>query len=244
MSNFMIVVLTLLGFFLVAGLFIYLTVLDAGKGRKKIEAALLPLGFEVCLAKDEKAALAQRLLMVNPRHRGKRLLMHLYRRPSLEGSYTLYLADYRFASASGKARGMQLLLLCLVSRELDLPRFAIDCIPEISGFTGKLLENLSETFPMPGLERIKTGNAEFNQRFCLYAAAEQGKRVFPLLERITTAFQAKGCTCLDAQEDCLVLSSIEMGADLVRNVLDSQKLVGLINAASSLFEAVRHQSRV
>lgn len=239
MSNFMIVVLTLLGFFLVAGLFIYLTVLDAGKWRKKIETALLPMGFEVCLAKDEKAALARRLLIVNPRHQGKRLLMHLYRRASPDGSHTLYLCDYRFASASGKARGVQLLLLCLISRELDLPRFTIDSVPE--GLAGKLLQNLSETFPMPGLERIKTGDAEFDKHFCVYADPGQVKQVLPLLERSTTALQAKGGACLNAQGDSLILSSIEMGADLVRHVFDSQKLIQLINVASNLFETVRHQ---
>ncbi|WP_291985649.1 hypothetical protein [Candidatus Accumulibacter sp. ACC007] len=88
----MIVVLTLLGFSLVAGLFIYLTVLDAGRWRKKIETALLPMGFEVCPSKEEKTALAQRLLIVNPRHQGRRLLMNLYRRLSADGSHNIFFA--------------------------------------------------------------------------------------------------------------------------------------------------------
>lgn len=240
----MIVVFTLLGFSLVASLFIYLTVLDAGKWRKKIEAALLPMGFEVCLSKDEKAALTQRLLMVNPRHQGKRLLMHLYRRASPDGSHNFYFCDYRFASASGKAQGVQLLLVCLISRELDLPRFSIVSIPETFGFAGKLYQSLSKTFPMPGLERIKTGNAEFDELFYVYVDSGQVRLVSPLLERITTALRARGGACLDAQGDSLILSSIEMSADLPRHMLDSQKLIRLINVASNLFETVRHQARV
>ena len=239
----MIVVFTLLGFSLVAGLFIYLTVLDAGGWRKKIETALLPMGFEVCLSGEEKATLAQRLLIVNPRHQGKRLLMHLYRRVSADGSHNLYFCDYRFASASGKARGAQLSLICLISRELDLPRFSIDGIPETSGIAGKLFQGLSETFPMPGMERIKTGDAEFDERSRVYADSGKVKQVMPLLERITTALRARGGVCLDAQGDSLILSSIEMGADLPRHVFDSQKLTRLINVASNLFETIRHQAR-
>jgi hypothetical protein len=244
MSNFMIVVSTLLGFSLVASLFIYLTVLDAGKWRKKIETALVPMGFEVCISKDEKASMTQRLLMVNPLHQGKRLLMHLYRRASPHGSHDLYFCDYRFASSSGKARGAQWLLVCLISRELDLPRFSINNIPETSGVVGRLYQSLSKAFPMLGLERIKTGDAEFDERFCVYADTGQVKLVLPLLEQITTALRAKGGTCLDAQGDCLILFSIEMNADLPLQVLDSQKLIRLINVASNLFETVRHQARV
>jgi hypothetical protein len=240
MSNFMIVVFTLLGVSLIAGLFVYLTVLDAGRWRKKIETGLLPMGFEVCLSKEEKAALAQRLLIVNPRHQGKRLLMHLYRRASTDGSHNLYFCDYRFSSASGKARGMQLLLVCLISRELDLPRFSIDSIPETPAIIGKLFHGLSENFPMPGMERVKTGNAEHDERFRVYAAAGQIKQVLPLLERITTALRARGGACLYAEGDGLILSSIEMGADLVRHELDSQKLLELIHVTSNLFETVRH----
>ena len=243
MSNFMIVVVTLLGFSLVAGLFIYLTVLDAGRWRKKIETALLPMGFEVCISGEEKIALAQRLLIVNPRHQGKRLLMHLYRRASADGSHDLYFCDYQFASASGKARGAQWLLICLISRELDLPRFSIGSIPETSGIAGKLFQGLSETFPMPGLERVKTGDAEFDKRFCIYADSGKAKQVMPLLERVTPALRARGGVCLDAQGDSLILSSIEMGADLRRHAFDPQKLSRLVNAASSLFETIRNQVR-
>ena len=240
MSNFMIVVFALLGFSLIAGLFVYLTILDAGRWRKKIETALLPIGFEVCHSKGEKAALAQRLLIVNPRHQGKRLLMHLYRRASPDGRYDLFVCDYRFAGASGKAWGGQWLLVCLVSRELDLPRFSIDSIPETPAIVGKLFHGLSETFPMPGLERVKTGDAEHDERFRVYAASGQGKQVVPLFEGIATAGHARGGVNLDAQGDSLILSSIEMGADLVRHELDSQKLLGLIHVTSSLFEIVRH----
>jgi hypothetical protein len=233
-------VFMLLGFFLVAGLFLYLTVLDAGRWRKKIEAALLPMGFEICLSSEEKAVLEQRLLIVNPRHQGKRLLMHLYRRVSADDSHNLYFCDYRFASASGKSRGVQLLLICLISSELDLPRVSIVSIPETLGIAGKLFHSLSESFAVPGLKQIKTGNAEFDEHFCVHVDYGKVNQVLPLLERITTTLQAKGDACLDAQGDSLILSSIEMGADLVRHELDSQKLLELIRVTSSLFKTVRH----
>lgn len=239
----MIVVFALLGFSLIAGLFIYLTVLDAGRWRKKIETALLPMGFEMCLSEEEKSALAQRLLIVNPRHHGTRLLMHPYRRVAADGSHDLYFCDYRFASASGKTGGAQWLLVCLISRELDLPRFSICSIPETSGIAGKLFHGLSQTFPMPDLERIKTGDAMFDERFCTHADPGKVRQVMPLLELITTALRARGGVCLDAQGDSLILSSIEMGADLPRHAFDPQKLIRLISAASKLFETIRQQGR-
>ncbi len=95
---------------------------------------------------------------------------------------------------------------------------------------------------MPGLERIKTGDAEFDERFCVHADSGQVKQVSPLLEGITMTLRAGGDTCLDAQGDNLILSSIEMSADLPRHVLDSQKLIRLINVASNLFETIRRQA--
>lgn len=242
MSYSMIVVLTLLGFSLVAGLFIYLTVLDAGRWRKKIETALLPMGFEVCPSKEEKTALAQRLLIVNPRHQGRRLLMNLYRRLSADGSHNIYFCDYWFASASGNAQGTQWFIICLVSRELDLPRFLIDGVLGASGTAGKLFHGLSKAFPMPGLERIKTGDAEFDKRFCIYADSGKVKQVLRICERITPALRATGSASLDAQGDRLILSSIKMGAGLPRQTFDPQELMRLISAASNLFETLGHQA--
>ena len=244
MSNSMTAVYMLLGFSLVAGLFLYLTVLDAGRWRKKIEAALLPMGFEICLSSEEMAVLEQRLLIVNPRHQGKRLLMNLYRRASPDGSHDLYFCDYRFASASGKARGVQLLLVCLISRELNLPRFTIDSIPETPAIIGKLFHGLSEALPMPDMERIETGNAELDARFRIYSYSEQMKQVLPLLEPVITELRSGGGICVNAEGDSLILSSIEIGADLVRHELNSKKLLNLICVTSNLFEITRQYPHV
>lgn len=231
---------TLLGFSLIAALVVYLAVLDGRRWRKKIETALLPMGFEVCLSKDEKEALAQRLLMVNPRHQGKRLLLHLYRRASPDGGHCLYFCDYRFASAGGRTGGAQWLLVCLISRELNLPRLCVESLPEASGIAGKLFKGLLQVFPMPGLERIKTGDAALDERLCIHADSGQVQQALPLLGRITAALRASGGACLDARGDCLILSSIEMGADLVRHEVDPQKLSALIHLASGLFKTLRH----
>lgn len=96
---------------------------------------------------------------------------------------------------------------------------------------------------MSGLERVKTGDAEFDERFCIYADSSKAKQVMPLLERITPALRARGGVCLDTQGDNLILSSIEMGADLRRHAFDPQKLSQLINTASSLFETIVNRVR-
>jgi hypothetical protein len=102
-------------------------------------------------------------------------------------------------------------------------------------FSQRKMDGPLKTFPMPGLGRIKTGDAEFDERFCVYVDSRKIKQVSPLLERITMTLRARGDTCLDAQGDNLILSGIEMSADLPRHVFDSQKLIRLINVASNLF---------
>jgi hypothetical protein len=234
----MIVAFAFLGFAVIASLFVYLTVLDAGKWREKIEAVLLPIGFTVCLSKSEKAALTQTLLIVNPRHQGKRLLMHLYHRPATDDRYDLFVCDYRFASINGGESGGKRILVCLVSRELDLPRFSIDSIPEAPAILGRLYHGLSETFPIPGMERVKFANAEHDEHFHVHAASGQIKQVLPILERIPTALRQRACVCIDAEGDSLVLSSIEMDAALIRHEFDSQKLLYLIHVTVKLFETL------
>ncbi|MCG9891567.1 MAG: hypothetical protein MH252_10880 [Thermosynechococcaceae cyanobacterium MS004] len=234
----MIVAFAFLGFALIAGLFVYLTVLDAAKWREKIEAVLLPIGFTVCLSKSEKAALAQALLIVNSRHQGKRLVLHLYHRPATDGRYDLFVCDYRFASINGGESGGKRILVCLVSREFDLPRLSIDCIPEAPAILGRLFHGLSETFPIPGMERVTMGDAKHDERFRLYVASGQIKQARPFLERITSTLPERACVCIDAEGDCLALSSIEMDAALIRHEFDSPKLLYLIHVTSTLFETL------
>ncbi|OYY94836.1 MAG: hypothetical protein B7Y41_04570 [Hydrogenophilales bacterium 28-61-23] len=229
----------LLVFFLVAGLFFYLIVLDAGRWRKKIEAALLPIGFEACAAEDVKSELAQRLQIVNTRKPGKRLLMHLYRRSAPDGLYEIYVCDYRFGSASGKARGGQSILVCLVSKALDLPRISIESVLDASGLAGKIFQKFSDTFPLPGMEIIETGDMALDQRFRVYASAGQARNISPFVKRISSALRSKGGVCLDAANDGLILSSLEMGADLVRHEVDPQKLLQLIHVGIDLYEMFR-----
>ena len=64
MSNSLLLVVVVLGFVAVAGLFVALTVRDAGGWRKKLDNILLPIGFARCEAEPDKAAMITAAMMV------------------------------------------------------------------------------------------------------------------------------------------------------------------------------------
>ncbi len=237
MSNALLVVLVVLGFASIAGLFVYLTVLDAGTWRRKLDDILLPIGFQRCDAAQDKAHLAHRLQIVNRRHPGKRLLMHLYRRAAAGHDATVYVCDYHFASASGRGRGGQWLLVCLVSGTLSLPAVSIERVPGESDVAGKLFRAMANTFELPGMQRMRTGTASMDARFHVYLANTNTdtSALHALLEVLAASSTDAS---LDTQGDIVVLSSTSMMADRVRQVLDSQKLQGQIQLASRLYEAL------
>jgi nucleotide-binding universal stress UspA family protein len=114
MSHGVLTLIVLTGFAALAGLFLYLTVLDADRRRKRLDAILAPIGFQP-LEKAEFEPVAKRLRIVRPRHVGKRLLMRLYRRPSPAGGYQLYVCNLIVMGARGRS-ARQGLLLGSVSR--------------------------------------------------------------------------------------------------------------------------------
>jgi hypothetical protein len=240
MSNSLLVIVLVLGFAAVAGLFVALTVRDAGGWRKKLDNILLPIGFERCEAEPDKAAIAQRLRIVNPRHQGKRIVMHHYRRAAPGADFTVHVCDYHFASASGKARGGNWLLVCLVAPALDLPRLSIDNIPQDSGMASRLMRSLADTLEMPGMVRVPCGEAELDRRFHLYAQDPQAaSAIAPLLLHELAASTAGAS--VDTLGDTVALCSIPMLADRTRQVLDGQKLQGLVYLAQRLVQALpRH----
>lgn len=239
MSNAMTTLLVLLGFAAVAGLFVYLAVVDGRRWPRRLDAVLLPLGFSRDDTEAQAQWLAQRLRIVQPRHEGKRLLKHVYRRPGPDGRSTLFVCDYYFASAGGRARGGSWLLVCLVSSALVLPRFSIDTLPlAATGAAGRLFDAASDALPLPGLQRLSTGEDDLDQRLRVYTTpSQQGLPLSAELMRVLAA--TAGGTSLDAEGDTLVLTSIAMLADRVRGTLDSQKLLAMAHLAHRLEAALR-----
>lgn len=234
----MLTITVLLGFALVAGLFVYLTVRDAGKWRAKMDHVLLPIGFLPVMSRTEKAALGEQLASVNPAHPGRRLVKHLYRRGAEHGEFHVFVCDAYFASASGKARGGNWLLVGLTSRSLRLPRFSVQTAGAGGGVANRMFGALSQLFDMPGLHRIETGDAELDSQVHLYA--EPGQTQAPLPPDLLRALRdCAGGTSLYAHADTLVLHSLGVLADRVRQVLDPQKLQAQIQLATRIHAAVK-----
>jgi hypothetical protein len=234
----MLTVTVLLGFALVAGLFVYLTVRDAGKWRAKLEHILLPIGFLPVLSKPEKAALGEQLAIVNPGHPGRRLVKHLYRRESAHGEYQVFVCDTYFASASGKARGGNWLLVGLTSNTLHLPHFCVQTAGAGGAVANRMFNALSQLFDVPGLQRLRTGDAQLDDQVQVHA--EPGLAHPPLAPAMLRELRdCAGGTSLYAHADMLVLNSLGVLADRMRQVLDTQKLQAQIQLATRIYSAVK-----
>jgi hypothetical protein len=228
----------LLGFALVAGLFVYLTVRDAGRWRMKLEHILLPIGFLPVTSKPEKELLGEQLSIVNPAHPGRRLVKHLYRRGSAHGEFHVFVCDTYFGSASGKARGGNWLLVGLTSGALRLPRFSVHTVGAGSGLATRMFGALSQLFDVPGLQRIGTGDPELDSQVHLYA--EPGQTQVPVPTALLRELRdCAGGTSLEAHADTMVLSSLGVLADRVRQVLDPQKLQAQLQLVTRIYAAVK-----
>jgi len=232
-------VLMLVGLALLAALFVYLTVRDADKWRRKLEDILLPIGFAPVSVPAERAALAQSLGILQPAHTRKRLLQHAYRRPDPDGRFTLYVCDYYFASASGRARGGNWLLVCLKSESLALVRFSVHTLPaEAGAINSRLFALLGQAIDMPGLQWLPTGDTALDQRCQVFVPT--GERTLPVPAALLRSLgDVAGGANVDAGGDTLILSSIGMMAERIRQVLDPQKLQALMHAATGLYGALR-----
>lgn len=233
------VVMVLIGFALLAALFVYLAVRNADKWRRKMEDILLPIGFAPVSAPSERAALAQSLAIVQPAHTGKRLLKHAYRRADPDGRFTLYVCDYYFGSASGRAGGGNWLLVCLKAETLALARFSVHTLPAQAGdFHSRLFALLGQVIDMPGLQRLQTGDAALDRRHQIFVSP--GERTLPVSPALLGSLgDAAGGASVDAGGDTLVLSSIDMLAERMRQTLDPQKVQALLQAATGLYGALR-----
>lgn len=226
-----------LGVAALAALFVTLTVLDAGRWRKKMDDVLLPIGFGAVLEPAHRNQMAQQLTIVNPAHRGKRLLKQLYRRKAPDGDYDILVADYYFASGSGKARGSNWMLVCLESEALRLPRTSIQTIPPNAGAMSMLLGALTRAVDLPGLRRISTGDESLDRRVHVYL--EPGRSQLPIQRDLLAPLcETAGGTSLDAKGGFLALSSLGMMTDRLRQVLDPQKLLAQIQLASRLHTGI------
>lgn len=228
MSNSILFFFIALGFFALASLMLYLTIRDTAKWGGKLDDMLASLGF--LPSPEDKTTLEQRLRIVNERSPDKRLIMHLYRHTGMEKNYTLHFCDYRFGSASGKARGAQQLVVCLTSSKLSLPRLTVEFVPQQTGVTGSMLRAM-QNIPLPGLHRIETANPAFNQRYALYVAEGQQQKNY-LPDAVINRLLSNEGLFLDAQGDTLILRSL--GVDYRQ--LDQQKTGNLVDLAKKLFE--------
>ncbi len=231
-------VLVLLGMALVAGLFVYMTVRNARQWRQKMEDILLPIGFAPVACASERSTIEQALVIVNAAHQGKRLLKVAYRRVDPCGQYVIYVCDYYFSSASGKASAGNWLLVCLISDALSLPRFSVQTLPESArAISRKLFELLAQRVAMPGMHPISAGDAGLELRLQVYAHDDNGAMPLPraLLDGLVNC---AGGASLDANANTLVLSNIGMMADQVRQELDAKKLQNQIQLAGRIFATV------
>ena len=152
--------LVMAGFAVIVAVMLALTVRGGRQWRRKLDDILLPIGFTRCDAEADKTALAQRLQIVNPRHQGKRLLMHLYRRDAPDGTYALYVGDYRFASAGGRTSGGSWVITALVAPSLALPALAIHGIPQASALATRLARALAARHRQRNWQLIVGDNSE------------------------------------------------------------------------------------
>ena len=240
MSNVMVTLVVLTGFAALAGLFLYLTIRDGDRWRRKLDAALVPIGFRP-VEKTGMEPLEKRLRITHPRHAGKRLLMHLYRRPSPGGDCQVYVCDYRFSSASGKAAGAAWLPVGLVSDSLALPRLHIEGVPTLPGWAQAFHGALAGAMEIPGAKRLMTGDEDFDRRYRIfYFGSGAAPALPPAL--MTVLGDTPGGIGVDMEGDTLFLTSIEMLADRVRQEFDPKKLLGLVHLAARLHESLRVSS--
>ena len=230
--------LVLVGFLVIVAGMLWLTLRGAGQWRHKLDDLLLPIGFVRCDGDADKAALAPRLGILNPRHTGRRLLLHLYRRDASDGRSRLYVCDYSFASGGGRTSGGQWLVVALVAPGLSLAPMSISAIPRVPALLGRLASALDARLDIPGMRRVQTGQDALDSRFFVHLADPVGDTawlppILALLDRAGTE------PSLDAGGDTLALGSVAMMADRVRQVLDGQKLQTQLHLAQRLFDALQ-----
>ena len=233
--------LALAGFVVVVVTVLVLTARSGRQWQRKLDDILLPIGFIRCSTDAAKAALAQRLGIVNPRHQGKRLLLHLYQRTPPGGGYTLQVCDYHFASAGGRASGGGWVLVALVAPALSLPRLSITGVGTGPAMLVRLASVLDTQIEVPGMRHVQTGDDGLDRRFLVHAA-EGGPGPAALHALLGVLARSGSDPSLDTGGDTLVLSSVAMMADRTRQELDSQKLQAQIHLAQQLFEALRKDS--
>ena len=234
MSQTLLVVLLVLGFAVVAGAGVALTVRSGGAWQKRLEDILVPLGFVPCSNAAQRAGLAQHLTLLNPGHAGKRLLMHAYQRGGGGADPAVYVCDYHFSSAGGRGTGGVWLVVCLVSEKLSLPHVVIQALPGGSGTAARLMRTLADAMAPPGLARVATGSPVLEEGFRVYAPAG----VTPPAVLLDVLSKSTQGSCLDARGPLLALSSVGMMADRVRNELDAKKLGEQLELARRMFDAL------
>lgn len=238
MSKFLILGLLVLGFAAVVGGMLALMARSARQSRRKMEDLLLPIGFERCDDAADKAALAQRLRILNPRHQGKRALGTLYQRRQAGGATRLFVGDYHFGSGGGRTTGGTWLIVVLVAPGAVWPRLSVTTVPRVPALLGRLASTLDRQLAIPGLRQVRTGQAALDERFLVHAGRDgpQSQQWIQVLDRLARCGAEPS---LDCGGDTLVLTSVSMQAERVRQQLDGQKLLALIHLTQPIQDVLQ-----
>ena len=203
------------------------------KWEKQLNKTLLALRFDK--SEDNNANLAKHLMIINERKTGpgQRKIYNLYSRR--EQNFDIYICDYLISSSSsGYITWERHLTICVVSQQLNLPRFSIEAIPQLEGWMLKLTETAFSSSPLPLLQEKKISNLQFNKRFKLYCSEEIEPGKF-FEASLFNEFIQQGNVNLDAKADTLAFHNLDIEIDRLHNKFDSQKIITLVSFAKDIF---------
>jgi hypothetical protein len=159
----------LLGFLIIVTFGVGLTILQARKTRKKFEKFIEELGFKICEENREKLEFADKVKIVNLRHSGKRLVLNLYKRKSLESGIEFSICDYVFSSAGGRASGSKWRIVGMSSPNLNFPFLFIDNLNSAkSGALSRIAKKISVSEKVKGMDLVDTRDPVLEQKLTVF----------------------------------------------------------------------------
>lgn len=225
--------LIIAGFIIFAIFIVCLAILSARKTEAKCNAKLSSLGFTRCTERMIKKDVTEHLKIVRTYQQGKRLLLNLYQLKITEGD--IYFCDYRFSSASGKTGGSSALLICLIEKNLQCPRFTINSRPQGSKFLTKIFETLSAGLVFPDMELIDSIETGLSNQFRVYVNLTQKKQFLAILPEIYSVIVSKAGIGIDAKDDTIILSDVMLEvASIPNKEIDIKKIKDLIDIVKLL----------
>jgi len=131
--------------------------------------------------------------------------------------------------------------VCLVSETLDLPRVHVEGVPHTPGWMKHLQDAWADAMDSPGAKRWVLGDQDFDRRYRVFHFGQGAAPAW--LSRLATILrQMSDGVGVDMEKDVLVLTSIGILADRIRQKLDPQKLLDLMDCANRLREGFALES--